>query len=55
MTVPPIQLQGYSCLVKSNVSYPEQVWLAGVVQGWCPKYVAYLDFFVPNNDDRLQV
>ncbi|EKM77823.1 hypothetical protein AGABI1DRAFT_101528 [Agaricus bisporus var. burnettii JB137-S8] len=35
--------------------YPEQVWLAGVVQGWCPKYVAYLDFFVPNNDDRLKV
>lgn len=21
--------------------YPEQVWLAGVVQGWCPKYVLY--------------
>ena len=20
--------------------YPEQVWLAGIVQGWCPKYVA---------------
>ena len=19
--------------------YPEQVWLAGIVQGWCPKYV----------------
>jgi Plavaka transposase len=23
--------------------YPEQVWLAGIVQGWCPKYV--LDTF----------
>lgn len=22
--------------------YPEQVWLAGIVQGWCPKYVAYM-------------
>jgi hypothetical protein len=20
--------------------YPEQVWLAGIVQGWCPKYVS---------------
>jgi hypothetical protein len=20
--------------------YPEQVWLSGVVQGWCPKYVS---------------
>ena len=19
--------------------YPEQVWLAGIVQGWCPKYI----------------
>jgi hypothetical protein len=19
--------------------YPEQVWLGGIVQGWCPKYV----------------
>lgn len=19
--------------------YPEQVWLAGIVSGWCPKYV----------------
>ena len=22
--------------------YPEQVWLAGIVQGWCPKYVSAL-------------
>lgn len=22
--------------------YPEQVMLAGIVQGWCPKYVCYL-------------
>jgi len=22
--------------------YPEQVWLSGIVQGWCPKYVIYL-------------
>jgi hypothetical protein len=22
--------------------YPEQVWLAGIVQGWCPKYVSQL-------------
>ena len=22
--------------------YPEQVWLAGIVQGWCPKYVSEL-------------
>lgn len=21
--------------------YPEQVWLSGIVQGWCPKYVAF--------------
>jgi hypothetical protein len=21
--------------------YPEQVWLAAIVQGWCPKYVIY--------------
>ena len=24
--------------------YPEQVWLAAIVQGWCPKYA--LDFFL---------
>ena len=24
------------------VDYPEQVWLAGIVQGWCPKYVTTL-------------
>jgi hypothetical protein len=24
--------------------YPEQVWLAAIVQGWCPKFV--LDFFL---------
>ena len=30
--------------------YPEQVWLAGIVQGWCPKY-APISFFgsAPNN------
>jgi hypothetical protein len=22
--------------------YPEQVWLAAIVQGWCPKYVMIL-------------
>ena len=22
--------------------YPEQVWLSGIVQGWCPKYVTFL-------------
>jgi len=22
--------------------YPEQVWLSGIVQGWCPKYVTIL-------------
>jgi hypothetical protein len=22
--------------------YPEQVWLSGVVQGWCPKYVSFV-------------
>lgn len=22
--------------------YPEQVWLTGIVQGWCPKYVTTL-------------
>ena len=29
--------------------YPEQVWLAGIVQGWCPKYVPQevLEFFGP--------
>lgn len=21
--------------------YPEQVWLSGIVQGWCPKYVLF--------------
>jgi hypothetical protein len=21
--------------------YPEQVWLAAIVQGWCPKYVLF--------------
>jgi Plavaka transposase len=26
--------------------YPEQVWLAGIVQGWCPKYVATFLFHV---------
>jgi hypothetical protein len=23
--------------------YPEQVWLSGIVQNWCPKYVALLN------------
>jgi hypothetical protein len=22
--------------------YPEQVWLAGIVQGWCPRYASAL-------------
>lgn len=22
--------------------YPEQVWLSGTVQGWCPKYIPFL-------------
>jgi hypothetical protein len=25
--------------------YPEQVWLSGIVQGWCPKYVFILKRF----------
>ena len=24
--------------------YQEQVWLAGIVQGWCPKYATFVDF-----------
>jgi hypothetical protein len=24
--------------------YPEQVWLAAVVQGWCPKYVFFFQY-----------
>ena len=26
--------------------YPEQVWLAAIVQGWCPKYAPFF-FLVP--------
>ena len=26
--------------------YLEQVWLAGIVQGWCPKYISYLCSYV---------
>ena len=31
--------------------YPEQVWLAAIVQGWCPKYAPDFFFFnsTPNN------
>lgn len=27
--------------------YPEQVWLAAIVQGWCPKYVPIPSFRSP--------
>ena len=35
--------------------YPEQVWLTGIVQGWCPKYVLYLCWKCPSPNWLVQV
>jgi hypothetical protein len=35
--------------------YPEQVWLAGIVQGWCPKYIHHSDKFARASTDLLQM
>ncbi|KAL1675203.1 hypothetical protein EV122DRAFT_292873 [Schizophyllum commune] len=39
MTTPEVVLCAYGHYRRVIANYPEQVWLAGIVQGWCPKYV----------------
>jgi len=35
--------------------YPEQVWLASIVQGWCPKYAPDFSFgSAPNNHQLVR-
>ena len=47
MTTPEVVkcLDGHFCRAVYRLSpyiadYPEQVWLASIVQGWCPKFVS---------------